>query len=184
MLKQVNWSTAGWRWKTRSHADFQLPCIFLVRPKWYKRPGFPFHPAAPFAYLERENMLIVSNRMHTSCIWPRNLPILEICEILPDVQMHVRLVSSDYNLFTKKTSPFPKIFKKPKSTRKSFQKNWVISMRLGRPVHRVWRRGGNTIKLMISPPPLCPTNLLSLQCVFLVKFIPAITKKQHDSSGP
>ena len=172
MLKYLNWSTAGRRWNANDHAHFQLPCFFS-QAQVIQKTRFSFSPGRPLCISRKENMLIVSNRMHTSCIWPRNLPILGICEILPDVQMHVRLVSSDCNLIRKKTSQFPKNFKKPKSTGKSFQKNWVISMRLGRPVHRVWRRGGNTIKLMISPPPLCPTNLLSLQCLFLIKFIPA-----------
>ena len=172
MLKQVNWSTAGWRWKTRDHADYQLSCFFSVRPKWYKRPDFPFHPAALFAYPERKTCSLFQIECTQAAFGLETFQFLEFARFFPTS----KCMFDSYLLiaiFSKKTSPFPKNFKKPKSTGKSFQKNWVISMRLGRPVRRVWRRGGNTIKLMISPPPLFPTNLLSLQCLFVIKFIPA-----------
>ena len=101
MLKYLNWSTAGRRWNANDHAHFQLPCFFS-QAQVIQKTRFSFSPGRPLCISRKENMLIVSNRMHTSCIWPRNLPILEICEILPDVQMHGRLVSSDCNLFNKK----------------------------------------------------------------------------------
>ena len=59
------------------------PVFFSVRPKWYKRPDFPFHPAALFAYPERKTCSLFQIECTQAAFGLETFQFLEFARFFP-----------------------------------------------------------------------------------------------------